>query len=230
MGSVETTNSFCLVIFDCDGVLIDSEMISARVLIAALAKAGVTVSFEYFEENFLGRSWPTVAADINRSHGIFLGADFEDQFRNDLLNAFERELESMDGVQSVLTNLAIPYCVATSSSPARAARSLAIAGLTAHFGERVFTASQVAKGKPAPDLYLFAARQMGVAPRNCLVIEDSFTGILSAQSAGMTVWRFTGGSHLRGRWACHRAQTGSIPVFDNWAQFLEMAPQLKRGG
>jgi beta-phosphoglucomutase-like phosphatase (HAD superfamily) len=127
----------------------------------------------------------------------------------------------------VLENLTLPACVATSSSPARVARSLAISGLAGYFGDKVFTASQVANGKPAPDLFLFAAARMRAGPRRTLVIEDSAPGVLAAQAAGMTVLGYTGGSHMRGQTI---SGTEPLCTFDNWADFPHLLSTLSPDG
>lgn len=217
-----------LVIFDCDGVLIDSEVISARILIAQLGRVGVHVDFPYVQKHFLGRSWTKVAAEVRISYGLDLDSDFEDRYRSDLLAAFDTELHSVPGVETVIGQLGVASCVATSSSPKRARHSLDLSGLSSFFGERLFTASQVKNGKPAPDLFLFVAEAMGVAPSRCLVIEDSMPGILAAREAGMPVWRFVGGSHLLGLPQEELDQGGTLTVFDKWAQFFEMAPHLRK--
>ena len=218
-----------LVIFDCDGVLIDSEVISARTLIRQLSLVGVDVDFAHVQKHFLGRSWAKVAAEIRQTHGLDLSTDFEGNYRSELLKAFETELTTMPGVERVLENMAVPFCAATSSSPARARRSLEISALAPFFGDRVFTASQVEHGKPAPDLFLFAARAMGVAPARCLVIEDSLAGIAAAQAAGMAVWCFAGGSHCEPLHSKADAALDGVPAFDKWDQLFQMAPGLGRG-
>ncbi|MBE2275877.1 MAG: HAD-IA family hydrolase [Rhodobacteraceae bacterium] len=185
-----------LLILDCDGVLIDSEIISARMLVAELAKLGVGIDLAYVARHFLGRSYPTVMATIRREFGLDLPAGFEERYREGLLSAFARELRIMPGVADLLDRLAVPCCVATSSSPRRVEMSLRLVGLWDRLGGVTFTASEVARGKPAPDLFLHAAARMAVAPEECLVIEDSLTGIRAALAAGMEVWRFTGGSHM----------------------------------
>jgi HAD superfamily hydrolase (TIGR01509 family) len=187
-----------LIIFDCDGVLIDSEVISARQLMAELAGYGVQIDMAYFTRQFLGRSYPTVLREVRETFGVTLPDRFEADYRARLLAAFQTELRVMPGVKAALGALTLPYCLATSSSPERLATSLGLTGLTDAFHGRGFTASEVPRGKPAPDLFLHAARSMGAAPARCLVIEDSLTGIRAGLAAGMTVWRFTGGSHLRG--------------------------------
>ncbi|OWY10616.1 hydrolase [Thioclava sp. F42-5] len=188
-----------LVIFDCDGVLIDSEIISAQMLIDELATLQVNIDLDYVARHFLGRSYPTVMKQIRSEFGLDLPEEFEAQYRARLLDAFERDLRVTQGVANVLEALDVPWCVATSSSLPRAERSLEIAGLRDRVGDRLFTASEVAHGKPAPDLFLHAAEKMGASPARTLVIEDSLNGIRAGLAAGMEVWRFTGGSHLAGR-------------------------------
>lgn len=217
-----------LVIFDCDGVLIDSEVISARILIEQLGRVGVHVDFPYVQKHFLGRSWTKVAAEVRISYGLDLDSDFEERYRSELLAAFETELCAMPGVDAVIDELGVASCVATSSSPKRARRSLFLSGLAPRFGERLFTASQVRKGKPAPDLFLFTADSMEVDPARCLVIEDSMPGVVAARAAGMQVLRFVGGSHLKGLEQGELDQDGTLAVFDKWAQFFEMAPHLRK--
>ena len=215
-----------LIIFDCDGVLIDSELLSAEVLIELLAAEGMVLDHDHVRRNFLGRSFPTVAAHIRETLNHPLSADFEALYRARLLARFETELRPMPGIGAALELLrgrGVPVCVATSSSPPRAARSLAIAGLSDAFAQ-VFTASQVRHGKPAPDLFLLAARTMKARPARCLVIEDALPGLEAAQAAGMTAVRFTGGSHLARATLRHDP---SQPVLKDWsglAALLETLP------
>jgi HAD superfamily hydrolase (TIGR01509 family) len=217
-----------LVIFDCDGVLIDSEIISARMLIAALADRGVSVDLAYVARHFLGRSYPVVMQTIRQDFGLDLPAEFEAEYRERLLEGFRRELRVMPGVEQVMTDLATPYCVATSSSPRRVEMSLRLVGLWPLVEGRVFTASEVARGKPAPDLFLHVAAKMGAAPRNCLVIEDSLTGLQAARAAGMAVWRFTGGSHMAGMAAEEPPEARPDARFASFADFFHLAPMLAR--
>ncbi|MDP2083317.1 MAG: HAD family hydrolase [Pseudotabrizicola sp.] len=217
-----------LVIFDCDGVLIDSEIISARMLIEALATRGVIIDLPYVARHFLGRSYPVVMQQIRNEFGLDLPASFEDDYRDRLLEGFRAGLQIMPHVDEVIAQLAIPCCVATSSSPRRVEFSLRLVGLWDRLGDRVFTASQVAHGKPAPDLFLFAAQQMGFAPKDCLVIEDSLTGVAAAHAAGMEVWRFTGGSHMAGLDLIEPAPARADLRFASFAEFFQIAPDAKR--
>jgi len=220
--------SFQLIIFDCDGVLIDSEIISARMLIAALADRGVTIDLPYVSHHFLGRSYPVVMQTIRQDFGLDLPPGFEDDYRERLLQGFRDGLRIIPHVREVLDGLAAPWCVATSSSPRRAEMSLTLVGLWPMVRDRLFTASQVSRGKPAPDLFLHAAARMGADPAEVLVIEDSLTGIEAARAAGMQVWRFTGGSHMAAD--LPEEPPGAIPHqrFASFAQFFQIAPGLRR--
>ena len=217
-----------LVIFDCDGVLIDSEIISARMLVSELTRLGVAIDLPYVVRHFLGRSYPVVMDQIRRDFGLNLPPSFEEQYRERLLEAFRAGLRIMPGVAAVLDTLAVPVCVATSSSPRRAAMSLHLVGLGALVGPRLFTASQVARGRPAPDLFLHAASEMGAAPSACLVIEDSLPGIRAGLAAGMQVWRFTGGSHLAGQPLDTPEDARPHHTFASFDAFFHGAPDLRR--
>lgn len=212
-----------LIIFDCDGVLIDSEVISACTLIIDLARHGVMVDRPYVARHFLGRSFPMVRAHIDERLGVRLPDGFEDEYRARLFAAFEEELHAMAGVVEMLAALRVPFCLATSSSPMRLARSLEIVGLTDIFNGRSFTASEVARGKPAPDLFLHAAARMGVDPSDCAVLEDSPTGLAAGLAAGMQVWRFTGGSHMNG---ADLELPNELQPHRSFASFMQLRAEL----
>jgi HAD superfamily hydrolase (TIGR01509 family) len=218
-----------LVIFDCDGVLIDSEIISARMLVSELSKFGVTIDLDYVAKHFLGRSYPTVMNQIRTEFGLDLPPAFEDQYRERLLAAFETDLRIMPFVQDVLEQLDLPYCVATSSSPRRADTSLRLVGLGTLTGARLFTSTMVAKGKPAPDLFLHAMMAMGLTePQRCLVIEDSLNGVRAARAAGMQVWRFIGGAHLANRVLEEPDDARPDGRFASFADFFQTVPGLRQ--
>ena len=217
-----------LIIFDCDGVLIDSEIISAQMLVDELASLGVVIDIAYVARHFLGRSYPTVMATIRQDFGLDLPPAFEDQYRSRLMAAFEVGLAITPHVAQVLDRLDLPFCVATSSSPMRAQRSLQMVGLGHLTGDRLFTATMVARGKPAPDLFLLCAARHHVDPARCLVIEDSLNGIRAARAAGMPVWRFTGGSHLAGRALDEPDDARPDRHFTSFATFFDLDPELQR--
>lgn len=216
-----------LVIFDCDGVIADSELISASVLIEQLAETGLTVSREDVRREFLGRSFPTVARVIREQFGHPLPEDFEAEYRHRLLLRFETDLRPTPGFPKMLRGLDRPCCVATSSSPPRVTRSLQLLGLSEFFGNNVFTASQVTQGKPAPDLFLFAAARMGATPPATLVVEDSLPGLQAAKAAGMKLLAYRGGAHLR---ETAPETPPGITGFDNWADFPHLLEQIESAG
>jgi HAD superfamily hydrolase (TIGR01509 family) len=208
-----------LIIFDCDGVLVDSEILSCRCLSDGLAACGINVSVDQVLDLFLGRSISAVL-----EHYAELGQVIPEQFAVELTvkvrEAFLSGLCPIEGVSSVLEGLQIPHCVASSSDFDRVSFSLSLTGLAPHFDGRFYTSQMVERGKPAPDLFLHAAERMRADPRRTLVIEDSVSGVRAGKAAGMTVWGFVGGSHYRsrdGRANLHDA--GADRVFGRMADF-----------
>ena len=187
-----------LIIFDCDGVLVDSEVLSCRCLSGALAAYGIDLGVDQALDLFLGRSLSAVF-----EHYAALGRSIPEQFASELKTAiraaFRSSLGPIEGVSSVLKDLRIPHCVASSSDIDRVSFSLALTGLAPYFEARLYTSQMVKRGKPAPDLFLYAAEKMQVDPRRALVIEDSVSGVRAGKAAGMTVWGFVGGSHYQSR-------------------------------
>lgn len=211
---------FDLVIFDCDGVLVDSETISASTLAASLTRIGFPVDLDYVNEHYLGRSFEVVRADHVRRVGRPLPQEFADAWYRDLFVAFRRNLKPIDGAADVLRRLTIPKCVASSSAPTRLALSLEVTGLASLCGTEVFDASMVTRGKPAPDLFLYCAARMGAVPGRTLVVEDSTTGIAAAVAAGMTAWGFVGGSHYAGgRDTSPLRRAGAARIFASMIEF-----------
>ena len=186
------------IIFDCDGVLVDSELISSRELAAFLSDLGRPTSAEECRENFTGLSLKSVSDQVRDDWGVRLPDDFITALRIRDQAAFDRDLKAIPGVHKVLDMLdqrGLRYCVASSGSPEKIQHSLMLTNLTERFGDHVFSASNVANGKPAPDLFLWAAQTMDVVPADCVVIEDSPAGVQAAKAAGMRVLGFTGGAH-----------------------------------
>jgi HAD superfamily hydrolase (TIGR01509 family) len=213
-----------LIIFDCDGVLVDSEVLSCRCLSKALAAYGIDLGVDQAPDLFLGRSVTAV-----REHYEALGHSIPEQFsaelREDVRAAFLSALCPIEGVSSVLEGLQIPHCVASSSDVDRVSLSLSLTGLAPHFDSQLFTSQMVKRGKPAPDLFLYAAERMQADPRHTLVIEDSISGVRAAKAAGMTVWGFVGGSHYQsrdGKAILHEA--GADRVFGRMADFWRTDP------
>lgn len=185
-----------LIIFDCDGVLVDSEPLAMRVLLAAVAEAGIEIDAKSGFRDFLGRSLKAVTARLEETHGVRLDGAALERMRLALYEAFRRELQPTRFVVETLARLEVPFCVASSSQTERIRLSLGVTGLLEAFEPHVFSAELVSRGKPAPDLFLHVAKAMGVVPEHCLVIEDSPAGIAAAQAAGMRVFAYGGGSHF----------------------------------
>jgi HAD superfamily hydrolase (TIGR01509 family) len=187
-----------LVIFDCDGVLVDSEPISIAVLLDMIAKSGTSLSEDEAYEMFLGRSMTTISKILHEDYGFATSdADLEDM-RANLYARFREDLKPIPGIAETLNHLALPRCVASSSQPERIRLSLKLTGLLDLLEPNIFSATMVKHGKPAPDLFLHAAKSMNTQPEECVVIEDSPAGIEAAKRAGMKVFAFTGGTHARG--------------------------------
>lgn len=184
-----------LVIFDNDGVLVDSEPLSNTILAGYLTELGHPTSYEDSLRDYMGSAIHRVHDVIEERTGRKLPADFDETFHRRVFAAFERELVAVDGVADVLARLAgagVPYCVASSGSHERIRVGHRKTGLDAWFrDEIVFSAEDVGRGKPAPDLFLHAAARMGVAPGRCVVVEDSRLGVQAAIAAGTDVYGFT---------------------------------------
>lgn len=213
-----------LVIFDCDGVLVDSEPIALEVLVDALAFKGIVMDADGAAERFLGRSIASMADVVRQEFGVEIDQEFLRQMREALYARFRRELQPIAGIKQVVTTLkerGIAWCVASSSQRERIELSLAATGLLEHFKPSIFSATMVKNGKPAPDLFLYAAAAMGVDPAACLVVEDSPAGIVAAQAAGMAVYAFTGGSHT-----IHRSYQEALTALHPDARFDAMEDLL----
>jgi HAD superfamily hydrolase (TIGR01509 family) len=183
-----------LLIFDCDGVLVDSETLSCRIDAEILTECGVSYTAEEVARDFTGVSVKDQITRIESERGIRLPDDFTERLNRTLFQRFETDLKPIEGVRDAILSLPFPRCVASSSVPERIALSLRVTGLLKLF-DNVFSSTQVARGKPAPDLFLHAASRMNTLPEECLVIEDSIAGVQAARAAGMRVIGFVGGSH-----------------------------------
>ncbi|MEU9349383.1 HAD family hydrolase [Streptomyces sp. NPDC048278] len=184
-----------LVIFDNDGVLVDSEPISNRLLAAYLTELGHATSYEDSIRDYMGSAMHRIHDLVLERTGQRLPDDFDDVFHARVFAAFEEELKPVTGVAGVLEQLAadgVPYCVASSGSHERIRVGHRTTGLDRWFEEsRIFSSQDVGRGKPAPDLFLYAAERMGVVPERCAVVEDSPLGVQAAVAAGMDVYGFT---------------------------------------
>ena len=182
---------FDLVIFDCDGVLVDSERLAVRTEAEILASLGWPLTEAEIVERFVGRSAAHMQQEIEQQLGrsVAWDVEFEPRYRE----VFERELVPVPGIVEALSEIAAPVCVASSGSHDKMRFTLGKTGLFDRFDGRIFSVDQVEHGKPAPDIFLFAAAQMGATPARCAVVEDSVSGVTAALSAKMTAFAFAGG-------------------------------------
>jgi HAD superfamily hydrolase (TIGR01509 family) len=217
---------FDLIIFDCDGVLVDSEVISCRVHAEVLTRHGYPITADEVFARFLGRSALAASREVETELGRALPEDFDAQLKAALFDEFAVSLQAVPHVAEALAAIATPVCVASSGTPDKIRTSLTRTGLLPRLAPHIFSATQVAHGKPAPDLFLFAATQMGTAPSRCLVIEDSVPGITAARAAGMTAFGFSGGSHCRDGHAETLIAAGARIGFDDMRQLSEMIRQF----
>ena len=182
-----------LVIFDCDGVLVDSEPISVRIDAQVLAQLGWPLSEQGIVERFVGRSHAYMVQQIEAHLGRSLPPSWDAEMGPLYRRAFETELRPVPGVVEALDALSVPTCVASSSSHERLRFTLTLVGLHDRFAGRIFSATEVPNGKPAPDLFWHAAERSGVQPRACVVVEDSPWGVVAARAAGMRAIGYAGG-------------------------------------
>jgi HAD superfamily hydrolase (TIGR01509 family) len=214
--------SFDLVIFDCDGVLVDSEVISCRAHAATLTRHGYPITEDQVFDRFLGRSMRQATLEVEAELGRRLPGDFHTQVYAEIFRAFAVSLEATPHIVETLAAITLPVCVASSGPPEKISASLNRVGLYGRFAPHIFSAVQVKHGKPAPDLFLFAAEQMKMSPARCLVIEDSVSGIAAARAAGMTVLGYHGGSHCRPGYADTLRAAGAAVTFGDMRELPGM--------
>ena len=207
-----------LVIFDCDGVLVDSEVISCRAHAETLTRHGYPITSEQVLHRFLGVSDREARLAVETELGRKLPDDFESQMKQAALELYKDHLRLIPHVAETVAALSLPKCVASSGTPEKIRHGLTCAGLHDHLAPHLFSAVQVKRGKPAPDLFLFAAEQMRVPPGRCIVIEDSVPGVTGARAAGMTVLGFHGGSHCTPAHAAMLKAAGAHETFDDMRQ------------
>jgi HAD superfamily hydrolase (TIGR01509 family) len=221
-----TDGPFELVIFDCDGVLVDSERLSIRVDLVYLERLGWPMTEAEVIERFVGRSDADMRAVIEDHLGGPVPAAIDEEFDRLYRETFDAELTAVDGIVEALEAIAaagLPTCVASSGGHEKIRRNLALTGLAGWFGDRIFSATDVANGKPAPDLFLHAAAAMGVDPARCVVVEDSIYGVQATLAAGMTAFGYAGGVTAEERLA---GVGGNVVTFDD----MRALPALVRGG
>jgi HAD superfamily hydrolase (TIGR01509 family) len=216
-----------LVIFDCDGVLVDSEIIASRVEAALLSEAGFRIEPEELAERFAGLTFPDMLARVEKEAGIPLQASLIERQR-DLLDRALEQVRAVEGVHDAVRAAGPRICVCSNSRPERIDMMLSRTGLKPLFGDRIFSsaATPSKRPKPAPDVFLHAAETMNAAPAGCFVIEDSVHGIAGAVAAGMRVIGFTGGAHSWPGHADALTEAGAETVIRRWADLKPVLAAL----
>ena len=217
---------FDLVIFDCDGVLVDSEVISCRAHAETLTRHGYPITSDQVLKRFLGVSDREARMTVEAELGRSLPADFETQMKQAALRRYVDELGAIPHIAEAIAAIELSKCVASSGTPEKIRHGLTCAGLFDLLSPHIFSAVQVAHGKPAPDLFLFAAAQMKASPERSIVIEDSVPGVTGARAAGMVVLGFHGGSHCAPGHAEMLRAAGAALTFDDMRQLPDLIEQI----
>jgi HAD superfamily hydrolase (TIGR01509 family) len=218
------------VIFDCDGVLVDSEVIACREDAACLSEAGFPVTPEEMARRFVGTSAPSMLKTLAAQYKKEPAANLNELRQARIVAALETELRPIPGIREAVSRLCVKRCIASSSPVHRIVRSLELTGLREYFDGFVYSASMVARGKPAPDLFLHAAGQMNAQAAECVVIEDSPSGVVGAAAAGMRVVGFVGGSHCGPGQAERLRSAGAEVVISTMADLPTVLPGCYTAG
>ena len=205
------------IIFDCDGVLVDSEPLSMRIDVEILAENGVTMSAHDAHRRFVGKTFAAMIAELEHEFGAKFPSDASAEKDRRLLELYARELQPVEGVGEALRTIGGHYSVASNSPQARVAEALRLTHLTAFFGNRITTFEHVGRGKPEPDVFIEAARRAGTIAAHCLVVEDSVTGVTAARRAGCAVLGFTGTHHEPAAHAAILKSAGAEATFQHMA-------------
>ncbi|MDZ7715334.1 MAG: HAD family hydrolase [Balneolaceae bacterium] len=214
-------SNYSLIIFDCDGTLVDSEVITNKVFAQMLSELGIFMTPNEVFETFVGQSMQQCLAQIRQMADEEPPSDFLDDYHNRTVKALEANLQPVTGIHRVLEILEVPYCVASSGSHAKMQKTLGITNLLPKFEGQIYSVHDVENGKPAPDVFLYAARQNNVSPAECAVIEDTPIGVKAGINAGMTVFGYA--AHTPAEWL---RDAGADHVFDSMA---DLPGLLKEG-
>jgi HAD superfamily hydrolase (TIGR01509 family) len=214
-------------IFDFDGVIADSEAIANTVLAETVTGLGHATTLDQALARYMGRRWTEVVAEIEAAIGKPVPSNFSDQLKFATLERFRTDLKEVSGATAFIRRFShIPRCIASSSSIDRLQLCLAVLGLEAEFGSHVYSADMVARGKPHPDIFLYAASKLGVNPNECLVIEDSAGGIRAAVAAGMTAVGLSAASHIREGHDLKLHDAGAVHLAQSWSDVERLALQF----
>lgn len=226
MESISLTKPIQCVIFDCDGVLVDSEIIASQVSLRMLKPYGFNMHPKEYARSFAGKVEEDILEMIRRDYHIDLPDDFLSRLRLEIEYALDHELQPIKGVKETIATIPVIKAVVSNSRLVRVISSLKVAGLSELFGERIFAAEMVEKPKPAPDVYLYAARQLEVDPAECLVIEDSQSGVTAAYRAGMQVIGFLAASHIPEGHEIIVKQAGAFTTASNMEELRRMFQEI----
>jgi beta-phosphoglucomutase-like phosphatase (HAD superfamily) len=220
------------VIFDCDGVLVDSEVLALEVELAILAEQGLNFEREDYVTRFMGLSHEAfhdvIDAEAKKRLGRSISDDIRDEMARRLRQTMIAKLTEVPGANQAVAGTPLLKAVASSSTKEGLERKLRQVGLWSHFEPHVYSADHVAKAKPAPDLFLHAAEQLGVSPADCLVLEDSVNGVVAARAAGMRVWGFLGGGHVHDGLGRRLTEAGAERLVRDWPEAAALLAALPR--
>ena len=214
-----------LTIFDCDGVLVDSELIALSELSDIMSEHGKSMSVAECQDAFMGMHNADIVRAIEERIGRRLPGEGP-RMRDRMIERLKRELQPVPGIADALTRLAGPRCVASSSDRARIELTLELTGLTRFFGRHIFSGTEVARGKPAPDLFLHAAEAMDTPPDACIVVEDSVMGVRAGVAAGMPVIGFLGGAHANAGFEMRLREAGAVRVVHRMSELPKVLAEV----
>lgn len=206
------------IIFDFDGVIADSEALANTVLAEAVTGLGLPTTLDDALRLYQGQRWPEAMMLIEKGIGHPLPENFAEKLKADTLRRFETDLREVEGAIPFIRKSTTPKCIASSSSMERLSLCLRVLGIDQEFSGRVFSADSVPCGKPSPDIFLYAAAQIGVAPSDCIVIEDSVSGVQAGVAAGMTVIGLCAATHCKNGHAEQLSEAGAYRVMDSWLE------------
>ena len=214
-------------VFDFDGVIADSEALANTVLAEFVTELGAPTTLEDAYRNYMGKRFHEVVEAIQSAVGHELPQNFANEYQARTLDRFRTALKPVPGaIEFLVAHAAIPKCIASSSSPDRLALCIDVLNIQTHFDGRVFSSSLVARGKPHPDIFLHAASEIGVAPSDCIVIEDSPSGVVAGRAAGATVIGLLAGSHIGEGHAAKLLDAGADFIACSYAELEEIARPL----
>ena len=215
------------IIFDCDGVLVDSEPLSMELDYMILREHGVLLTRREVFERFVGLTFGALMEQVSREFGIRLPDDLSDTKDRRLLSLFEEKLQPVAGAAAAIDAIVLPRSVASNSPRARVKAAFRIAGFTRQFGSRITTFEDVKQGKPAPDIYFMAAQRARVEPSHCVVVEDSLAGVVSAVAAGCRVLGFSGTAHDPAEHEAKLTQAGAARIFRQMTELPGLVSALQ---